>query len=71
MMRDISALVQTFREAGFTLVREKNHQIWRCPCGHTQMTSSLSQHGGRGDQNARARIARALKICQQNMENAA
>lgn len=70
-MRNITALNKAFEAAGFTLLRTKHHQIWKCPCGHTQMASSGSQHGGRGDQNARARLGRILRECNQRMGKAA
>lgn len=62
-MNNLAALERTFIEARFSLVRQRKHKIWRCPCGHHQTTSSSSRHGGRGDQNARALIARILRQC--------
>lgn len=67
-MRSVSALVKLFRENGFTLLRQTNHQIWRCPCGHTQIVSSGSPSGGRGDHNCKARIRRTLRECEQNLK---
>lgn len=62
-MNDLTALDRAYTEAGFSLVRSRNHKIWRCPCGHTQIASSNSRHGGRGDQNAKALITRTLRAC--------
>jgi hypothetical protein len=69
-MNNLTALDRLFSAAGFTLVRHTNHKIWRCPCGHTQMASSSSRHGGRGDQNAKALLARILRACTQAKEKA-
>ena len=62
-MNNLVALDLAFDKAQFTLARQRNHKIWRCPCGHHQATSSHSRHGGRGDQNARALIRRILRQC--------
>lgn len=62
-MQNLTALDRLLTGAGFSPVRHKNHKIWRCPCGHTQLTLSGSRHGGRGDQNAKALIARTLRAC--------
>lgn len=62
-MDNRKALINYLVSAGFTLIRSRKHLIWRCPCGHTQIPSSGSHHEGRGDQNARALIARTLRAC--------
>jgi len=62
-MDNRKALTNFLVSAGFTLLRTKNHQIWGCPCGHTRIPMSCSHHEGRGDQNARALIARTLRAC--------
>lgn len=62
-MNNLVALDRTFAAAKFSLIRQTGHKIWRCPCGHHQMSSSNSRHGGRGDQNARALIRRILRQC--------
>ena len=41
-MRDVKKLVKLFEENGFTLARQRNHMIWRCPCGHAQITVPTS-----------------------------
>jgi hypothetical protein len=58
-----SALVQVFERAGFILVRTANHYIWRCPCGHTQLTCAASPGKGRAVENTQAQIRRALRAC--------
>lgn len=62
-MRNLTALDRLIEEAGFTLVRRTNHKIWRCPCGHTLMTTACTPQRRRGDQNARALISRILREC--------
>lgn len=66
-----TALARLYEQSGFTLVRKKKHPIWRCPCGHAQITESSSRHGGSGDINARTRIARTLRVCSQQMKECA
>lgn len=63
-MDNLTALDRLFEAHGFTLVRHTKHKIWRCPCGHAQIASSSSRHGGRGDQNAKALLARTRRRCQ-------
>jgi len=70
-MKASSALCRTFERAGFTLVRSNKHQIWRCPCGHTQVTSPATPGKGRSVENMRAEITRTLRICNQPMEECA
>jgi len=62
-MDNRKALTNDLVSAGFRLLRKKNHEIWGCPCGHAQIPMSCSRHEGRGDQNARALIARTLRAC--------
>lgn len=62
-MNNIVALDRAIAANKFVLARKKKHKIWNCPCGHHQMTSSGSRHGGRGDQNAKALMARILRQC--------
>ena len=38
--------------AGWTLVRERRHAIWRCPCGEHQMTVAMTPGDHRSDMNA-------------------
>lgn len=70
-MNNLVALDRAFTKARFTLVRQANHKIWRCPCGHAQITSSGSRHGGRGFENAMAQIARTLRACKPLSEECA
>jgi hypothetical protein len=70
-MNDLTALDRAFTEAGFTLARHIKHKIWRCPCGDHTITSSGSRHGGRGDSNARALLARTRDKCARKMRRAA
>jgi hypothetical protein len=70
-MNQRGALANFLVSAGFTLIRSNKHQIWGCPCGHGRVTVSNSRHGGRGDNNARAEIARTLRACKPRQENAA
>lgn len=62
-MKNLKALDLAFEQAGFRLVRHRKHKVWACPCGHAQITTSSSQHGGRGDQNARALLRRTARQC--------
>lgn len=62
-MNRVVAMIKVFEDAGFTLVREHRHQIWRCPCGHAQVVTTSSPCGGRGDWNSKARIKRTLREC--------
>jgi hypothetical protein len=62
---------QLFQQSGFTLVRSKNHMIWRCPCGRHQLVTSTSRCGGRGDENAKADIRRTLRACSITQEEKA
>ena len=62
-MNRVVAMIKIFEDAGFTFVRENRHQIWRCPCGHTQVVTSGSPCGGRGSRNAQAQIRRTLREC--------
>lgn len=65
-MRSTTALVKLFMENGFTLARAKNHQVWKCPCGHTQVVVPSTPCRGRGDANTQATIRRTLRVCAQN-----
>lgn len=68
-MRASSELVRMFTRAGFDLVRVSKHMIWRCPCGHTQLTCSATPgKGNRSAENTKADIARALRVCAQNQQ---
>jgi len=59
----VSEVDKMIRDAGFILVRQSRHRVWRCPCGHIQITSHSSPCGGRGDRNMEAKVARALRGC--------
>lgn len=63
-MRARSTLTLVFERAGFTLARMTNHAIWRCPCGHTQVTAPTTPGRGRSMDNTTAQIARTLKACE-------
>jgi hypothetical protein len=58
-----TALINTLMSAGFTLARKRQHEIWRCPCGHGQITVHSTGGKGRGDINARKQMARTLREC--------
>lgn len=66
-MRSVTEVTRLHEQAGFTLARMKNHQVWRCPCGHTQLIVNTSPSYGCGDTNARLRIKRTLRICAQKL----
>jgi hypothetical protein len=66
-MRRGGSLVADFEAAGFTLARQKNHQVWRCPCGRHQVVTHCSPCGGRAHANALAQIARTLRECAQTV----
>lgn len=70
-MRAGTALARMFETANFKLVRKNGHNIWACPCGHTQVTSPATPGGGRGASNARAQIKRTLRICNQTTRSTA
>lgn len=67
-MKDLKALVKLFEENGFTLVRHRKHMIWRCPCGHAQLTVPSSPgkptnlHAGAGG------IKRTKRACKPTQE---
>lgn len=63
-MRDRVAMAQEHLKAGFTLVRQTKHMVWRCPCGHTQLYDTTSNCGGSGHINALTRIRRTLRECE-------
>jgi len=69
-MKDVDRVVKLFRENGFTLARWKNHPVWRCPCGHVQITTSnlKGSNRGRGDDNVLAQIKRESRICKIKLE---
>jgi len=58
-----STLYAAYERAGFILVRSQNHAIWRCPCGHAQVTSPRTPGKGRAADNCEADIARTLRAC--------
>lgn len=61
-----NALKKKFLNAGFVLARGggNKHQTWRCPCGHTQVTSPSSPGKGRSIPNMEALLARTLRACE-------
>lgn len=70
-MNHQSTMRTLYEGNGFTLIRAKNHQIWRCPCGHAQLVTPTSPCGGRGLRNSKAQIARTLRVCRTNLKEAA
>ena len=62
-MKSTTALVLLFQEHGFTLARAKNHPVWRCPCGHAQITTISTPAQGRSEANAKALIKRTRRAC--------
>lgn len=44
--------------AGWTLVREKKHKVWRCPCGAHQVTMAATPSDHRAPRNMLAQIYR-------------
>jgi hypothetical protein len=62
-MRARSEITRMFERAGFTLVRKRNHLIWRCPCGHTQVTCAATPGKGRSTDNTRACMNRTIRAC--------
>lgn len=66
-----TALTKALEQGGFTLKRKRQHEIWSCPCGHTQITVHSTGGKGRGDINARTQAARTLRECALMRENAA
>lgn len=64
-----TAISRSFAKAGFTLVRTNKHEIWRCPCGHRQVTCpSTPSKGGRSIGNTMAELARTVVVCKQRMK---
>jgi hypothetical protein len=62
-MRARSDLFRRFERAGFILVRCTNHAIWRCPCGHAQVTTPCTPGKGRSTDNCESLLARTLRAC--------
>lgn len=62
-MRARSALVAAFERAGFTLIRQRKHMVWRCPCGHAQVTCPSTPGRGRSTDNSHGNLARTLRAC--------
>jgi hypothetical protein len=63
-VRDAVRLVKLFKANGFTLYRETNHLIFRCPCGHAQVACPKSPRGGRRSiENTTAQIKRTRRAC--------
>jgi hypothetical protein len=62
-MNSVTEMLKLFTDAKFTPVRNKNHPIFRCPCGHRQVSTSGSHCEGRGTTNARLLIQRVLRQC--------
>jgi hypothetical protein len=63
-MRRESEIQRALAGGGFTLVRHNKHEIWRCPCGHKQLTIACTGFRGRGNSNCMAMIARTLRACE-------
>jgi len=62
-MNSVTEMLKLFTDAKFEPVRSKNHPIFRCPCGHRQVSTSGSHCEGRGTTNARLLIRRVLRQC--------
>jgi hypothetical protein len=62
-MNSVTEMLKLFTDAKFEPVRAKNHPIFRCPCGHRQVSTSGSHCEGRGAANARLLIRRVLRQC--------
>lgn len=62
-MNSVTEMLSLFTDAKFEPVRNKNHPIFRCPCGHRQVSTSGSHCEGRGATNARLLIRRVLRQC--------
>lgn len=52
-----------FDKAGFVLIRAKTHNVYRCPCGHAQVSSPCTPGRGRAVPNLKAQINRTLRAC--------
>lgn len=59
-MREGRELRQRLTKAGWRLVRQTNHEVWRCPCGEHQITLAVSASDHRAEMNKKAQI-RATK----------
>ncbi len=71
-MRRGPELFQEYARAGFTLLRTKNKAVFRCPCGHTQISVPRTPSAGhRSIPNTTAWIKRTLRVCAQHMEETA
>jgi hypothetical protein len=62
---------EMYENAGFVLVRAKNHNIFRCPCGHTQVSGPCTPGRGRAVPNLKAQINRTLRACAAKLEEKA
>lgn len=70
-MQAKSALYAVYERAGFVLVRHSKHLIWRCPCGHTQITASVTPGKGRSVANSRGDVTRTLRACRTRQQGSA
>lgn len=65
-MRDQTEITQMFLAAGFKLARRGGHPIWRCPCGHAQISAPSTPGGGnRSRPNTKSLLARTARACSQ------
>jgi len=62
-MRARVALVNLYEGAGFVLVRCTGHAVWRCPCGHTTVTTPTTLGRGSAWANCQALMKRTLRAC--------
>lgn len=53
---------------GYTVHRNRVHPIYRCPCGHAQITGSKTGYKGSGDTWITSLMARQLRVCKANLE---
>jgi len=63
-MRRESEIKRALIGGGFRFVRHTKHDIYRCPCGHAQLTIACTGFRGRGNDNCMALIARTLRACE-------
>lgn len=58
MTRHRSRFNRLLADAGWTRVRARRHEVWRCPCGQHQTTLAVSPSDSRDRRNTRANLRR-------------
>lgn len=68
-MKRQEVLESLINDAGWVLVRQRNHKVWRCPCGKHTFVNGKS-NGQSGIVNAVARFRKIKRQCKmEGVEN--